>query len=212
MKTLKNTSSVKDKKAHKKKKINKKFQKAVNDKRIMLPILSFLGACVITVIVLMTLEAKGILFYPIDNSQSADGGSTEREYLDDIPLTSGNYQYKRLKDGTVELYFFTDGYATEVNVPAEIDGYKVSSIGAECFVWMPSITRVTIPEGITLIGANAFEGCGSLIAVNLPASLKTVEANAFKDCPSNMAVVYAGNVNNLSIAAGNTALTTALNK
>ena len=39
---------------------------------------------------------------------------------------------KEEKDGTAELYFFTDGYATEVTVPAEIDGYKVTVTGMEC--------------------------------------------------------------------------------
>ena len=195
-----------------KKKTNKKFQKAVNDKRVMIPVLSILGALVVAVIVLMILEANGVLFYPSDGTQTGSSGASDREYLDETPITSGNYQYKRLKDGTAELYFFTDGYATEVTVPAEIDGYKVSVIGMECFVWMPSITKVTIPEGITVIGANAFEGCGSLTTVNLPASLRTVEANAFKDCPSNMTVVYVGNINDLTVEAGNTALTTALNK
>ena len=57
------------------------------------------------------------------------------------------------------------GNATDVVIPAEIDGYPVTTIGAEAFKSCSHITSITIPPSIDKIEADAFNGCSNLTAV-----------------------------------------------
>lgn len=45
---------------------------------------------------------------------------------------------------------------TEIEIPATIDGVKITSIGVKAFYFCDGLTRVTIPEGVTSIGDYAF--------------------------------------------------------
>ena len=69
--------------------------------------------------------------------------------------TSGDWKYVLLEDGTAEIAGY-NGNATELTVPAEIDGYAVTSIGDRAFFWCDSLTSITLPGSITSIGDNAF--------------------------------------------------------
>lgn len=76
----------------------------------------------------------------------------------------------------------------EVVVPENvvIDGkqYKVRKILAGAFKNNTSITRVTLPEGITAIGDEAFYGCSNLTEINLPEGLVSIGDSAFYSCKS----------------------------
>lgn len=203
------------KKAKNKNKKNKKtklkqFQDAIHNKRIMLPILAFLTVAVLTLTVLLILDATGIL-YATDvsdgfNKDSTSVSSSAAKPIDGELLTEGDYKYVLLTDGTAELCFYSDTYATTVTVPSEIGGYPVSSIGEECFVWMPALNEVIISEGITNIAENAFEGCSYLYTVSLPSTLKTIADNAFLDCYSILDVTFNGSASSLSVGSGNSYL------
>ncbi len=98
---------------------------------------------------------------------------------------SGAFEYRVLDDGTAEIvdYF---GYQMvekqyEVDIPAELDGYKVTSIGNDAFKYLP-ITKVTVPEGVTVIGDSAFYGCWKLTEVDLPSTLRTIDNDSFALC------------------------------
>lgn len=65
--------------------------------------------------------------------------------------TSGDYKYKILDDGTVEITGYT-GSATELIIPSELDGYTVKSIGYEAFYDCTSLTCITIPDSVTSRG------------------------------------------------------------
>ena len=45
----------------------------------------------------------------------------------------GLFTYKVLEDGTAEITETTDGDIIHLEIPAEIDGYKVTSIGTGAF-------------------------------------------------------------------------------
>ena len=51
---------------------------------------------------------------------------------------------------------------SSVNIPDSIDGYTISSIGANAFQDCSNLTEVTIPNSVTNIGDNAFNGCTNL--------------------------------------------------
>ena len=64
--------------------------------------------------------------------------------------------------GTIKKYNRNDAV---VNIPSEINGTPVTTIGNAAFR-DSSVTSVTIPDSVTEIGANAFAGCTNLTSVN----------------------------------------------
>lgn len=64
--------------------------------------------------------------------------------------------------GTIKKY---NGNDAVVNIPSEINGTPVTTIGNAAFR-DSSVTSVTIPASVTEIGSNAFAGCTNLTSVN----------------------------------------------
>lgn len=87
--------------------------------------------------------------------------------------------------GTIKKYNRNDAV---VNIPSEINGTPVTTIGNAAFR-DSSVTSVTIPASVTEIGANAFAGCTNLTSVN-----------------------YEGDWSNLTIQSGNPAVEDAANE
>ena len=81
--------------------------------------------------------------------------------------------------GTIKKY---NGNDAVVNIPSEINGTPVTTIGHAAFR-DSSVTSVTIPASVTEIGANAFAGCTNLTSVT-----------------------YGGDWSNLTIQSGNPAV------
>ena len=84
-------------------------------------------------------------------------------------------------DGTVKISKYI-GNDTVFEIPAEIDGKKVTSIGYNAFQKRTSLTSITIPDGVTDIEQYAFEGCTSLSDITLPDSLTSIGLSAFESC------------------------------
>ncbi len=74
-----------------------------------------------------------------------------------------------LEDGTVI------GNDNEVLIPR-----SATAVGG--FYNCKSITKVILPQGITLISAEAFSGCTELSYIRMPSDLETVGYNAFYNC------------------------------
>ena len=86
--------------------------------------------------------------------------------------------------GTIKKY---NGNDAVVNIPSEINGTPVTTIGNAAFR-DSSVTSVTIPASVTEIGANAFAGCTNLTSVK-----------------------YGGDWSKLTIQSGNPAVEDAVN-
>lgn len=86
--------------------------------------------------------------------------------------------------GTIKKY---NGNDAVVNIPSEINGTPVTTIGNAAFR-DSSVTSVTIPANVTEIGSNAFAGCTNLTSVT-----------------------YEGDWSNLTIQSGNPAVQDAAN-
>ena len=81
----------------------------------------------------------------------------------------------------ITIYGYT-GDKTELVIPGEIDGKKVTDIGMNAFYKYSSLTSVTIPESVTSIGFAAFWGCSGLTSVTIPESVTSIEGRAFSEC------------------------------
>ena len=87
-------------------------------------------------------------------------------------------EYTVNADGTLEIDKYV-GNDTIFEIPAEIGGKKVTSIGYSAFENRTSLTSVTIPDSVTDIGFQAFHNCTSLKSVTIPASVTTIDNYAF---------------------------------
>ncbi len=86
-----------------------------------------------------------------------------------------------LYDDQVEITGYT-GDAAELEIPAEIEGLPVTTIGNYAFEGCTGLTSVTIPSSVTSIGYSAFENCESLTSVTIPGNVGTINNGAFEGC------------------------------
>lgn len=73
------------------------------------------------------------------------------------------------------------GEATNVVVPTRWDGYRIASIGRQCFVGT-NVESVSLPNSINLISESAFFEVATLKSINFPDSLTKIEGYAFQGC------------------------------
>ena len=69
----------------------------------------------------------------------------------------------------------------EITIPSTIDGKKVISLD-ETFKNVEGITKVIIPDTITIIGDETFKGCSGLTEIIIPDSVVSIGKSAFQDC------------------------------
>ena len=114
------------------------------------------------------------------NGKSPDGWIYSWYDEEDV-LESGLFQYKVKEDGTAELMkaneFLTDG-----NIPAELDGHRVTSIAAYAFQDCASLETLAIPEGVVSVGYSAFWNCIRLESLSIPASVVSVDRAPINGC------------------------------
>lgn len=90
--------------------------------------------------------------------------------------------------GTITDYYDNEGNdgnnpacPREVDIPAQINGEAVTTIGGNAFSGLNKnnpLTSVTIPNTVTTIGYNAFQG-NQLTAITIPNSVTSIEYGAF---------------------------------
>ena len=75
-------------------------------------------------------------------------------------LTYGDYAYELNDDGTVEITDYS-GKASKLDVPSEIEGKRVVSIGDGAFDDCPELDAIYLPASLEYIG-DTFYGCSGL--------------------------------------------------
>ncbi len=115
-------------------------------------------------------------------------------------------EYQAFDDDTVEITDCDNEAAGELEIPAEIDGKPVTSIGDGAFSVCSGLTKITIPNGVTSIRDGAFSNCSGLTEITIPDSVTSIGDNAFSDCsglteitiPDSVTSIRAGTFSNCS--------------
>ena len=96
------------------------------------------------------------------------------------PVTGGSLYF----DATTGAITDCDETVTAAEIPTEIYGVAVTSIGNSAFSGCSSLASVTIPSTVTSIGNRAFYRCTSLTSVVVPDSVTALGGGAFGNCVS----------------------------
>ena len=96
-------------------------------------------------------------------------------------LFGRKYAYRKLSDGTVEITKY-NGKAEVLEIPSQLDGKTVTSIGTYAFSDCNSLRSVTIPGSVKNIGELAFLFCRNLTSVTLGKGVTKIGDSAFSNC------------------------------
>ena len=91
------------------------------------------------------------------------------------------YYYEILADHTAMITKY-NGSEAEVEIPASIDGYKVTVVTG--FSFNKTVTKVTIPDTVTAIKERAFIDCFALTSVFIGKSVSSIDDYCFNETPS----------------------------
>ena len=105
------------------------------------------------------LLASALLLVFLTNVVFADGGKKKQTIL-----TSGDYQYVLLEDGSAELLYCLSDDA-EIVIPDMLDGHRVTIIDTISFSL--SLTAVTLPNSVADLDHNPFGCCPLLQTISV---------------------------------------------
>ena len=110
--------------------------------------------CVIAVVVVAAIIVACVLFIP-----SITTWYTSEGLAYSVEIVEGTCFIRGIKDRT----------QTDIVIPEEIDGYKVTEIYDNAFSGCTSLTSIVIPDSVTHIFYNAFDGCTNIVEATIPA-------------------------------------------
>jgi hypothetical protein len=104
-----------------------------------------------------------------------------------FPLSQeGDFEFEILNgQATITGYI---GFGGAIQIPSEIGGFPVRSIGANAFKDNSTITSVLLPSTLTTIGEGAFYNCNGIQFIEIPANVNTIGAKAFASCDSLLGI------------------------
>ena len=119
---------------------------------------------------------------------------TNNAFLTDAKINynygaSESLAYTELDDGTLAVKGIGTVTATDIVIPAMVDGKAVTQIAEGAFLNKESLTSITIPDSVTIIGDEAFSGCTMLTYVTLSNRLVSIGVGAFSDCAMSSIVL-----------------------
>lgn len=123
-------------------------------------------------------------------------GSVDYDY--GVTVSDKNmFAYSENDDGTVTI---TGGniVTPKLEIPAELEGKKVSAIGMNAFTGNNVITDLVIPEGVTTLNWYSFNTCRNLETVTLPDSLEFIDGWAFERCSRLKTISIPANVTRIN--------------
>jgi len=105
-------------------------------------------------------------------------------------------------DAQTKTYSVSKGICTDADIiiPSTHNGYPVTQISKQGFLYLEKLISIEIPESITVIGNSAFNSCEELTAVSLgkKTNLTEIGEDAFARCYKLKYVYYGGSIEDFS--------------
>ena len=142
--------------------------------------------------------------------EEADAADIEADMLEteDTEVENGkegylSYRIYQKPDGTqyVEITDCDASAKEAIEIPKEIKGIAVTSIGSKAFYWCSGLTSIEIPAGVTSIGEYAFSGCSRLTSIKIPAGVTSIGEYAFSGCSGLTSIEIPAGVTEIGYAA-----------
>ena len=95
-------------------------------------------------------------------------GSENKSEIPETPTPEKDFNFYFNEYGTVTITKYK-GTSSDVVIPSEIQGRKVTEIEDRTFFNLTGLTSVTIPGSVTEIDEGAFSGCTGLMNINVAA-------------------------------------------
>lgn len=108
----------------------------------------------------------------------------------DYAVEGGNLKF----DPTTGTITDCDTSVYSADIPSEIYGVPVTTIGKNAFRSCSKLASVTIPNTVTLIGSSAFSSCSQLTSVIIPDSVTVLDNYIFAVCKKLETVTIPGTV------------------
>ena len=108
---------------------------------------------------------------------SAEESTKSNTFTDNV-LT-----YEKTGAYTAKIISCTD-QTVSVDIPDEIDGYRVTAVAEKAFAECENLREVSLPDSVTDMGESAFYGCTALEKVKFTGGVNEVPQNTFFYCTS----------------------------
>jgi hypothetical protein len=96
--------------------------------------------------------------------------------------TSNGIRFTIASDGKSVTITGYEGKAEAIDIPEQIKGFPVRSIGFGAFDHCATLTSITIPSSVTTIGDEAFIHCYNLTSIEIPSSVTAIGDMVFYSC------------------------------
>ena len=126
-------------------------------------------------------------------------GAAPRHYS--FTLSDAPFSYRRITNDSIAITKLVGMEGkTEIEVPAQIDGYTVVEISKGALSLNHTVKRIHLPDTITSIGEEAFYQDYALESVNIPEGVTTIGDSAFAWCSSLTSLSIPASVSQIGIA------------
>lgn len=115
-------------------------------------------------------------------------------------IQAQDYIWTTNNDDTLILTGYI-GNGGAVEIPSNVAGLVVTSIGSNVFYGCTNLMSVSIPFGVTNIGENAFRSCYNMSRADIPDSILNIGDRAFRYCSNLSWAVIGNSVTNIGIGA-----------
>ena len=129
---------------------------------------------------------EGQAGYEVAAQEESLQENTAHEILaaeDSRAKASQDWQWDVLEDGTVSIKNYS-GTETEVEIPSQLEGKKVTTLGYYAFKGNTGITNIRIPDTVTTLEDTVFSCCTALKEIVIPSSVSSIGEEVFLDCYS----------------------------
>jgi len=108
----------------------------------------------------------------------------------------GDFLKYVIENGEVKITGHTDKIPTLCEIPSEIEGCKVTTIGEKAFFDTIGVGEFVLPDTIITIEKRAFNSCRGTTKINIPDGVKTIGDGAFGDCSEMLEGIIPDSVEN----------------